>query len=156
MRKLTPLWWLVLAAGSFLSAAAGGEPPRKAGDLESLAAIMAGEYVVVGKHPESDETYLGRIVLQQNGKGFDVTRTIAGHIAKGTASFETAGGSDHIPVLRMRFVEDGKELEGTYQWKSDLDNYFRLTGYVYALKELTENPGLEALFPAEPLKPRED
>lgn len=148
--------WLALLAGSLVSIAVGAEPARKLGDPEALAAIMAGEYVVIGRHTESDETYQGRIVLAQNGKGFDVTRTIAGHVVKGTASFETTAGSDHIPVLRMRFVEEGKELEGTYQWKSDLENYFRLTGYIYALKEPTESPGLEALFPAEPLKPRED
>lgn len=146
----------LILAGVLAQISSGAQQSGQAGNMEDLADIMAGEYVIVGKYPDSNEPYLGHLTLRAKGAGFEITRVVGGQTTQGTASFETAGGSSKIPVLRMRFVQDGREFEGTYQWKTDLENYFRLTGYLYPLKEHTENPGLEALFPQEPLKQEED
>jgi hypothetical protein len=123
-------------------------------DREFLVGFLKGDYVVIGKKPDSDVTYQGRVTLQPRELEFDVTRVIAGKTERGTAWFETTGKPDQIPVLRMRFTQDGKSYEATYMWRSDLDNYGRITGYVFLpTPGATKSPGLEALFPLEPLTP---
>lgn len=61
--------------------------------------------------------------------------------------FDTVAGADRIPVLRAHFSTDGQEYEATYLWRSELDNYPRVTGYIYLPKNQTKSPGIEALFP---------
>jgi hypothetical protein len=123
-------------------------------DREFLVDFLKGDYVVIGKKPDSDVTYHGRVTLQPRDLEFDITRIIDGTTEQGTARFETTGKPDETPVLRMRFKQDGKSYEATHMWKSDLDNYGRLTGYVYLpLPGATKFPGLEALFPLKPLTP---
>lgn len=64
-------------------------------------------------------------------------------------------------VLRMRFRSGNSSFEGTYLFHSDLDNYARITGYLYKVDPKTgvpvntKNPGLETLFPEAPLRPAE-
>ena len=61
--------------------------------------------------------------------------------------------ADKIKVLRVEFVHKGRKYGGTYLIGSDLDNYARLTGYLYLKKGKTTKPGLEALFiERQPLK----
>lgn len=128
--------------------AIGAEPQRKTFDAESTAGFLVGDYLLVGKKPDSEVTYSGRVVLKQRGDKFDVIRTINGQTVHGTASFETAT-PDRIPVLRMRFLFGGEAYQATYLWQGDLDNYARLTGYVYSpIKNKTKLPGLEVLFPS--------
>jgi hypothetical protein len=123
-------------------------------DREFLVGYLKGDYVVIGKKPDSDVTYQGRVTLRPRDLEFDVTRVIGGKTEQGTAWFDTTGKPDEIPVLRMRFTLDGKTYLGTYLWRGDLDNYGRLIGYVYwSKKEETKFPGLEALFPLGPATP---
>jgi hypothetical protein len=62
---------------------------------------------------------------------------------RGTGSIDLAT-ADRIKVLRVRY-QGG--LEGNYLFGSDLDNYARITGYIYRVgQRTTRNPGLEALF----------
>jgi len=146
MRRLLPAL-IFLVCG--IAGVAAKEPDR-----EFLVGFLTGDYVVVGKKPDSDETYQGRVTLRPRELEFDVTRVIAGKTEQGTAWFDTTGKPDHIPVLRMRFTQDGKSYDATYVWRGDLDNYGRITGYVFLPKPgATKSPGLEALFPLEPLTP---
>ena len=125
---------LVVSSVLFISvslAAVGKEPQGKTFDAESTAGFLVGEYVLIGKKPDSEATYSDRVVLKQRGTEFDVTRTISGETVYGTASFETAT-PDKIPVLRVHFLFEGEPCEATYLWQGDLNNYARLTGYVYS------------------------
>src|SRR5450755_2785643 len=142
MRALFVFSFLVISVSL---AAGGGEPQRETFDAESTVGFLVGNYLLVGKKPDSELTYLGRVVLKQRGDKFEVRRTINGQTVRGTASFETAT-PDKIPVLRMRFQFEGEACEATYLWQGDLDNYVRLTGYVYSTtKNKTKLPGLEVL-----------
>ena len=114
-------------------------------DEEFLRNYMAGEYDLIGRKPESNATYNGRVTLRQEGGVLQVTRTVEGKTDKCAARFDTVAGTDRIPVLRMHFCFDGKEYDGVYRWQSDPDNYPRFTGYLYLSG--TKSPGLEALFP---------
>jgi hypothetical protein len=113
---------------------------------EFLYQFLAGRYVLIGKKPGSDTTYLGKVVLDHEADHLLVERVIDGITLTGEGVIEHALGADQADVLRVRFVEDGVSYEATYLWSSDLDNYARLTGYLYRVDGSDESPGLEALF----------
>lgn len=110
--------------------------------------FMQGRYDAVGRFPESAKTYSGKVTLEVVGDSMKVTRVIGGKTIVGWGKLETAT-ADKIPVFRVRFTDQGKKWEITYQVHTDMNNYARLTGYVYPPGTFTETPGLEALF-AEP------
>jgi hypothetical protein len=134
---------LVLAQGATAKDAGGTAP-----DTKFLLGFLAGDYRLLGQKPDSGAAYVGKITLRETGNGFAVTRVIAGASSSGTARIETSG--EGAPVLRIRFPQNGVEYAATYLWHTDLDNYPRLTGYVYRAKGETKSPGLEALFHIAP------
>jgi hypothetical protein len=115
----------------------------------SFAKFIVGDYVIVGRKPDSTVTYTGRLSLHWDGKEFAVTRTIGGDTVQAKGSFDVETGCcDYNTVLRMSFSFDGRLYEATYLWSGDLSNNARLTGYVYLPKSgATKFPGIEALFP---------
>lgn len=117
-------------------------------DTSFLPGFLAGDYRLVGQRPGSGAPYVGRVSFRERDGKFDVIRTIAGVSTETTASIETAG--DGSAVLRSRFTVGGIDFEATYLWHSDLDNYPRLTGFIYRAQGETESPGLEALFHIPP------
>ncbi|MBA3351863.1 MAG: hypothetical protein H0U23_05465 [Blastocatellia bacterium] len=119
-----------------------------AADVSFLLGFLAGDYRVVGQQPNSGAAYSGRLSFRERAGKFDVTRTIAGVSTQGVAVIETAG--EGTAVLRSRFSVEGVDYEATYLWRSDLDNYPRLTAYIYRAQGRTESPGLEALFHIPP------
>jgi hypothetical protein len=125
--------------------ARSSETDRKPLDEEFLRNYMAGEYDLIGRKADSTATYNGHITLRDEGGVLHVIRTVEGKSEKCVARFDTVGGSDSIPVLRMHFRFEDREYDATYRWQSDPDNYPRLTGYLYLSS--TKSPGLEALFP---------
>jgi len=108
--------------------------------------FLAGTYTVVGKEIDSSQTYLGRVILRQGKECLLVERIINGEHVSGEGRIEHALGSDEADVLRVRFVLQGKQYEITYLWQGDLDNYARISGYVYRPGIQTDNPGMEVLF----------
>ncbi|HPI92372.1 MAG TPA: hypothetical protein PLT09_13545 [Deltaproteobacteria bacterium] len=115
-------------------------------DDESLYGFLAGRYITIGKELNSDRTYCGKVVFSHEKGHLMVTRDIGGKISKGEGRIEHALGPDKADVLRVRFVQAGQEYEITYLWQSDLDNYARLSGYLYQPGRKTDSPGMEALF----------
>lgn len=132
--------WLILATLFALSGAAGAQDQE-----EFLRDFLPGVYRVVGKLPDSSETYTGRVVIRAEAGGFQVIRTIRGRTVTGRGRLESAT-ADRVRVLRVRFSLDGRRYEATYLIHSDLDNYARLTGFVYPQGGKTADPGLEAFF----------
>ncbi len=111
---------------------------------------MSGEYTIVGKKPDSNVTYYGHISLRANGAKLAFARTISDVTVLGTAHFDTVADYDNIPVLRLRFSQDGKLYEGIYQWRLDYDHRMQFTGYVYLPDNTTKAAGLETFLPAPP------
>ena len=146
MRNLTLLLTLCLFS------IAKAEPPKR--DLAELASLMAGEYTVIGKRPDSGTTYFGHLSFRAHGQKLAFVRIINGDTVRGTAIFDTVAGLDRIPVLRLPFAQDGRPYEGTYQWTGDYNNYIRFTGYVYLPGTKTKAAGLEAFLPHSSLHPR--
>jgi hypothetical protein len=111
-----------------------------------LYKFLSGTYLVVGKDLESENTYTGQVIFDSRGDRLAVTRVINGERITGTGAIEHALGPDEANVLRVRFTRNGQNYEVTYLWQHDLDNYARLSGYVYQPGKRTVRPGLEALF----------
>ena len=130
-----------------VDSASSADTASKPLDVEFLRGFLAGEYDLIGRKPDSAATYTGRVTIRDVGGTLQVIRIIDGKTERGMIQFDTAAGADHIPVLRAHFSMDGREYEATYLWRSDLDNYPRVTGYIYLPKNQTKSPGLEALFP---------
>jgi hypothetical protein len=114
-------------------------------DTDFLYDFLRGSYELVGRWPDSNKTYSGKIVLEKDHGHFRVVRLINGKKITGIGKIETAT-PDKVKVLRIRFKQDEREYEGTYLIGSDLDNYGRLTGYLYLKSGKTKQPGLEAFF----------
>ncbi len=110
-----------------------------------LYGFLQGTYNLIGKLPDSDKIYSGKVILKKKGNIMEVTRIIKGGHTKGSGRIETATG-DRIKVFRVRFIKQNIRYEVTYLISSDLDNYGRLSGYLYLQKGGTKIPGLEALF----------
>jgi hypothetical protein len=113
---------------------------------EFLYGFLSGTYLVVGQEIDSSKTYRGRVILKKQGHHLEVTRIIHGERVTGIGTIEHAVGPDKVNVLRVRFTRNEKKFEITYLLHSDLDNYARLSGYVYQPGKRTATPGLEALF----------
>lgn len=112
--------------------------------------VMQGDYVVVGKKPDAQTAYVGRLTFRPRGNKLAFARTVAGRTVRGVATLELTATETPVPVLRMHFVQDGQRYEATFQWMIDLDNYARFTGYVYRPDGTTKEGGLEMLFPRLP------
>lgn len=136
---------LVIVIAIFFVSNACAQARVKAQENEFLYGFLKGSYQVIGRLPDSSKTYTGTVVLKNEGDRFEIIRMIEGAMIKGTGKIETAT-AEKIKVLRVHFIEKNKHYEVTYLIHSDLDNYGRLTGYLYLQKGQTKIPGLEALF----------
>ena len=114
-------------------------------EISFLYDFLKGTYELIGRYPDSNETYTGRVEFKKSDDGLKVTRSVNGTEIEGTGKIETAT-ADSINVLRVRFSEDENDYEISYLISSDLDNYARLTGYFYLRTGDTRKPGIEALF----------
>ncbi len=110
-----------------------------------LYEFLNGSYHLIGKLPDSERTYSGRVVLRYAEGRLTVVRNVDGQKISGTGKIETVL-ADEIKVLRVRFKQNKRKFEATYLIDSDLDNYGRLSGHWYREDGGTKNPGLEALF----------
>lgn len=110
-----------------------------------LSGFLSGSYEIVGRMPDSDSIYSGRMTLTPSDSGFNVIRTISGNTISGRAKIEAALRGEQT-VLRLRFTKDSSQFEITYLIDSDLDNYPRLSGYIYRMDKSTTKPGIETCF----------
>lgn len=107
--------------------------------------MVVGKYLLIGKALNSDKTYYGKVDIQDNEGKLVVIREINGKYTQGTAAIESALGGD-AKVLRIKFIENKINYEQTCRVGSDLDNYARITCYLYQPNVETMQPGLEAMF----------
>ena len=129
---------------SVLSLASAGVH-ADASQQQFLSEFVSGQYQLIGKGPDSDRTYSGQVgIFSESGK-LRFLRVIAGNTVSGEAAIEEAVHGE-ANVLRMRFNENGVDYEDTCLIQSDLDNYARISCYLYRQDGTTREPGIEALF----------
>lgn len=131
-------WLLILAC---LPAASHAADEKS----EFLQMMVPGEYTVVGKTVDSDQTYHGEVSISQQDNILVVKRNINGKQTVGKGAIESAVGGD-AKVLRIRYAENNINYEETCLVGSDLDNYARISCYVYQKAGKTKQPGLETFF----------
>ena len=107
--------------------------------------FLIGTYDVIGRHPDSNETYTGKVIFKKAGETLEVVRNIYNKTIEGAGKIDVVT-ADKIKVLRVVFTENNSAYEATYLIHTDLDNYGRMTGYIYLKEGGTKKPGLEALF----------
>lgn len=112
---------------------------------DSLGDFLVGNYLLVGKGLDIEQTYTGKVEIFRENDILKVKRVIGGNTVIGNAAIEPALGGD-TKVLRFRYEETGIEYEQSCLWQSDLDNYARISCYLYQPGVQTSNPGLEVLF----------
>ena len=112
---------------------------------EFVKGFVSGTYHLIGKSLGSDKTYYGKVKLEATDQDIMVHREISGTKVSGTASIDTVL-SDKVSVLRIRFKENKIQFEETCMIGADLDNFARITCYLYQPGIITDNPGFEALF----------
>ena len=108
--------------------------------------FLIGRYHLIGQAPDAGRAYAGQLTISQGKAGLAVTREIDGKAVKGTGEIVKALCCEGVDLLRIRFAEPGADYEETCMVASDLDNYARVTCYLYRRDSSTERPGFEALF----------
>jgi len=135
MQIITLLLFILLLPGSVFAE----ESDR------DLMNFLVGSYQLIGKAYESDQTYSGQVTVSIQKDHLKVARIIHGKEITGTGRIETSDMTVS-KVLRIRFTQDGIFYEETCLYQGDLDNYARVTCYLYRPGIKTEAPGMEALF----------
>lgn len=110
-----------------------------------LHMMVQGKYLLVGKGLDSNNTYHGKVEIKEINDKLFVSRIINGNTINGTAAIESVLNGD-AKVLRIRFSEGETKFEQTCMVGSDLDNYARISCYLYQPKVRTMQLGLEVLF----------
>jgi len=120
-----------------------------AGDKEDsadfLCQFLQGEYEIIGRYPDSEQFYHGMMKIEYSHNGLKLIRTIDSATTYGTGLLQYAT-ADSVHVLRVLFNNALNQTEITYLIHSDLNNYARLTGYVYRKQNKTTKPGIESAF----------
>jgi hypothetical protein len=114
-------------------------------ETEFLLEFLQGRYITVGRFPDSSQPYTGVVLISKEADHLKITRIIKGMEINGIGRIESIT-PDKVKVLQIEFEQDDCLYEGTYLIGSDLDNYGRLSGYIYLKEGDTKQVGLEALF----------
>jgi hypothetical protein len=80
------------------------DPPKPPYDLAFVAQFVTGEYVLIGRKPESDATYTGRMIFTQQGKDLEFTRTVGGDTQRGPVVLDTKAVESGRPVCGYAFL----------------------------------------------------
>lgn len=119
-----------------------GEPDTD----EFLKSFLPGAYEVIGRAPDSNQLFSGTIELKVTTENECVLiRKIDSLEIQGNWRIEKSRIEGQT-ILRTFFIENKIEYETSYLIESDLDNYPRLSGYLYRKDGSTKKPGIETLF----------
>ena len=133
MKYHLPLIGMLFLGGINVSSAPSDFPPE---------GFMKGAYVVIGRLPGSKQTYQGTISITTSKEVLSLTRVINGQKVVALGKFETS--VENTWVLKVNFESKSKQLEESCLINTDLDNYARVTCYVF--EKTTKKVGLETWF----------
>ena len=129
-------WLLAVACIPFAAAADHPDP-----------SYFVGRYWVVGRLPDSGTPYSGDLKVYLHEGEMALYWEVGDEVWTGRATFVESELVDTATQLRITVERNGHPYEGTLLWRNDLDNYPRVSGYIYDPKVDTDKPGLEAWFP---------
>ena len=114
-------------------------------DDDFLKDFIIGNYVLIGKAINSDDTYHGKVQIYKDKSNIKIKRLIDQKEIIGDAKLETTADGD-ATVLRINFIDNNERVNSTCLIHSDLHNYPRITCYLYYPDFKTFDPGLETFF----------
>ncbi|MDX1296486.1 MAG: hypothetical protein R3302_09460 [Sulfurimonadaceae bacterium] len=114
-------------------------------ESEALLGFFAGKYRFIGVEPGSNRAYCGVAEFAVAEGQLNMTRTVRGKSVEATAMLEQSEMTGNT-LLRIRFHDEGVDYEESCLYQSDLDNYARISCYLYEQGKATPMPGLEAYF----------
>jgi len=114
-------------------------------DDDFSSSFVSGNYRLIGQGIDTDVSYSGTISIYLENNQLKIKRKINGNVINGVASFKSTLSGDS-KVLRIEFSENEIDYEETCLWSSDLDNYARITCYLYTPGSKIKKPGIEAFF----------
>ncbi|SNZ05399.1 hypothetical protein [Cohaesibacter gelatinilyticus] len=106
---------------------------------------FAGDYLLIGKHPDNGTPYNGSARLKTMENNIVMKLRIGDETTSAVGQFEIPHPPGEGAVLR--FVEANNKWSSTCLWQPDLDNYFRLSCYKLEAGVSHSEPGLESFFP---------
>ncbi|MBB4821643.1 hypothetical protein PSGK_12165 [Pseudomonas solani] len=110
------------------------------------ASFFIGNYWIVGRDIDTGKPYTGELDIYQDEGELSLAWTVGEESWTGKAHFEDSELVDGASGLRIDFKRNGHEYQGTMLWRTDWDNYARVSGYIYRPGQQTDKPGLEAWF----------
>jgi hypothetical protein len=113
---------------------------------EFVSEFIVGKYLLVGEALNSDSTYTGRIEIYIESDELKIKRIVNNQEVIGSGKFDSNLDADNATVLRISFTQNNIIYEQTCLWQSDLDNYARISCYLYEKDIPTNDPGLEVFF----------
>ena len=128
-------------------------PTSRAAEVDESALwhFVPGKYWLVGRHPDSTQTYTGAARIELIGKQLRLTREIGGQRSRifGVIRRADPGEADILAFSWGKRVP----MEMICLVGSDLDNYARLTCHWGRAGNPHRQPGMEAYFAREPWAP---
>jgi len=82
-------------------------------NYEFYYGFLRGAYEVIGRYPDSNETYTGKVIFKKSHDTLEVIRNINNNTIKGMGKIDVVT-ADKIKVLRVTFTENKREYEVTY------------------------------------------
>lgn len=114
---------------------------------DPMLGFILGSYRIVGQEPEDGDLYKGTMSISMDEDGnLEVIREINGETVECSAEMDSVFEGE-VSIFVVTFTVDGDDYKAVYLIHSDLDNYARLTGFIFEEERETEVPGIEALFP---------
>ena len=105
-----------------------------------------GRYEIVGRRPNSSETYEGTVSLSIEDGDYAVERTIGQTTETGVAWIQVCA-PDEIWSIRVQFTDETRELNQVCSFSTDGDNYYRWTCRTgYGARDSNRREGIEAWF----------
>ena len=139
------LGWFAFAALMLSTVATLGKDDKTQAD--PLLNFVVGDYVIVGREPDSGATYSGTARVEPREGGLLLNRRRGGNEVTAIGRFEVPSPPNEGRVLRFRWY-DPEPVLMTCLVSADLDNYPRLTCTWLHEGSQPAQPGLEAMFPA--------
>ena len=139
---------------AFCGARFGHAAENAPSDKEIVAEALVGEYVLIGRKPDSEVTYTGRVTIARKPQGLEYTRSIVdGGVGYGPVSIDPSTPVAGRPTVRMTFPMGDDVCTVTYLYQKTATGLTCLSGHVQFLQpKQTHVAGLEALFPLKEVR----
>ena len=110
-----------------------------------LPAGLSGTYEIIGRLPNSDITYAGRVEIKEDETAYTLKRTVGGVTTIGDAWIEFCS-PDKYMVLNFKYSKTPKPILGSCFLRTNGNNYYIISCYTRFIGTELKQRGLESMF----------